>query len=237
MSKVVRLDVTVFLICVLLFALWPELDKWFTAWFYDGSRGVFIGRESAIVTFFYWVFAYVQIPLLIGLIVAAVYFSYLKAKQLRRNSLFLLCCLLLGPGLLVNVVLKDNSFGRPRPHQTLDYGGQHDYVAVFEYSDQCQKNCSFTSGHASIVFLLVAVFWLTALRRYVFLGVVLGGLLGLMRIAQGAHFLSDVVFSFWAVYFCSLALSYPFGLQRANYAKVQAVNARATALSGQLVER
>ena len=46
----------------------------------------------------------------------------------------MLFLLLLGPGLLVNVVLKDNSTGRARPSQVLEFGGSHQFSSPFEIS-------------------------------------------------------------------------------------------------------
>ena len=39
-----------------------------------------------------------------------------------RAAVFLVLSLLLGPGLLVNVILKDN-WGRPRPGSVVEFGG------------------------------------------------------------------------------------------------------------------
>jgi lipid A 4'-phosphatase len=45
-------------------------------------------------------------------------------------------------------------------------------------------------------------------RRWLGIGLSLGGLIGLARIAQGGHFISDVVFSFFAVYFTAKLVYY-----------------------------
>ncbi|MGH7125190.1 MAG: phosphatase PAP2 family protein, partial [Stellaceae bacterium] len=63
----------------------------------------------------------------------------------------------------------------------------------------CERNCSFVSGHAAAGFGLVAFSFLTLdrrRRRVLRAGAVAAGsLIGLARMAQGAHFLSDVVFA------------------------------------------
>jgi lipid A 4'-phosphatase len=64
-------------------------------------------------------------------------------------------------------------------------------------SDQCRKNCSFVSGDASLAtsFLAFAVIADRHRRRW-WLGLgSFAGLVGVMRMARGSHFLSDVVFA------------------------------------------
>jgi lipid A 4'-phosphatase len=117
--------------------------------------------------------------------------------QLDRNVLiFLVAALAIGPGILVNTVLKDH-WGRARPYQIEAFGGERKFTAAPLLVDQCARNCSFVSGHAALGFSLVCfAFLLPAGRpRDIVLGAVLafGALVGLARIAAGHHFLSDVV--------------------------------------------
>jgi lipid A 4'-phosphatase len=59
------------------------------------------------------------------------------------------------------------------------------------------------SGHASGAFFILTLSWIFGYRRWLWVGLLVGSIVGLGRILQGGHFLSDVVFSFWAVYFIS----------------------------------
>ncbi len=119
--------------------------------------------------------------------------------------------LLIGPGLIANMLFKDN-WGRARPHQIEQFGGRQEFTPALRYSDQCERNCSFVSGEASSIY---AVFFSLALlarnrRREIFLtGLAIGTFAGLMRIASGSHFLSDVVF---AGVFMGLAVRGAFAL-------------------------
>ena len=64
--------------------------------------------------------------------------------------------------------------------------------------DQCVDNCSFPSGHGSLGFWVTALAFLAPPRwRKAALTAALafGVVVGVVRIAQGGHFLSDVVFS------------------------------------------
>lgn len=112
-----------------------------------------------------------------------------------RRALYLLVSLIIGPGLLVNTLFKDH-WGRARPHQIVEFGGTTHFSPAFLLSDQCVRNCSFASGHAALAFWVIA-FALLAPARWrpwaVAGALATGALVGLMRIAQGAHFLSDVL--------------------------------------------
>ncbi|TPW01688.1 MAG: superfamily protein, partial [bacterium] len=101
------------------------------------------------------------------------------------------------PGLIVNLILKDH-WGRPRPSTIAEFFGPNHYVPPFLISDQCLDNCSFPSGHAALGFWLVAFALLTPpvrRRRALWAALVFGAMVGLVRIAQGGHFLSDVLVS------------------------------------------
>lgn len=110
---------------------------------------------------------------------------------------YLLASLILGPGLIVNVLLKDH-WGRARPLYISQFGGTAHFTPPLIVTDQCQSNCAFSSGHAALGYWLVSVALLAppAWRgRAVAGALAFGTLIGFTRIAQGAHFLSDVVAS------------------------------------------
>jgi len=102
--------------------------------------------------------------------------------------------LLIGPGLIVETLLK-SQWGRARPRDITEFGGGSSYTPAWQISDQCASNCSFVSGHAAVAFWLTAyAFILPAKWRIPALavGIVLGFAMGIARMAQGAHFISDV---------------------------------------------
>ena len=109
----------------------------------------------------------------------------------------MVAALALGPGLVINTLLKDN-WGRPRPSTIVEFFGTNHYVPPLLPSDQCPENCSFPSGHAALGFWLVAFAFVAPprwRRPAVLAALAFGGFVGAVRIAQGGHFLSDVVFS------------------------------------------
>lgn len=206
-----RTDVLLFVVCVAFFLVYPNLDLKISALFYDDDTRFYV-REWLPVHVIYKLFAYIQVPVLIGLTVAIVQHAKKNEIKRKRCCTYLLCCLLIGPGILVNTILKDNSLGRPRPKHIENFGGEHEYAKPFEYSGACARNCSFTSGHAAIGYVFLTLFWVTRRRSLFIAGMVLGLGLGVMRIAQGGHFLSDIVFSFWVIYFSGLWLAKLFSL-------------------------
>jgi membrane-associated PAP2 superfamily phosphatase len=114
-----------------------------------------------------------------------------------RLVVFLVTTLALAPGLFVNVLAKDN-WGRPRPIDIPEFGGSEPFVAWWDPRGVCEKNCSFVAGDPSGAFWTLAPASLAPprLRPLAYAAALVFGVgIGLMRIAAGAHFFSDVVFS------------------------------------------
>jgi lipid A 4'-phosphatase len=114
-----------------------------------------------------------------------------------RRMLFLALSFALGPGLVVNGVLKA-FWGRARPNDVAEFGGAAQFSPALIPADQCGSNCSFVSGDVAVAFAFVAVA-LVLPARWRGAGVTAALLLGTgvaaLRLMQGAHFLSDVVFA------------------------------------------
>ena len=202
-----RLSLIILLALTLLtgavFALWPELDLMGSAFFHGpdgfagngnalrGLRGILYFLPAVVMGLFLlawvlgWVGGWFDLPVL-------------EALQPRgRSVLFLALGLALGPGLLVNVILKDN-WGRPRPLQVQQFGGPLEFRPWYKTDGGCVKNCSFVSGETSGAFWLVAPASLAppALRLpAVALALGVGVLTGVMRVAFGGHFPSDALFA------------------------------------------
>jgi len=155
------------------------------------SRGVtLMGRASVAI-------------LVIGLLAGwlpSVLGSTLQKRlvAVRRPILFLLVAFAVGPGMLVNLVLKEYS-GRARPATLQEFGGDRQFTPAFVVSDQCKRNCSFVSGDAAATSFPLAGFFLARSRRarraWLIGGIGSGALFGFARIMAGRHFLSDVVFA------------------------------------------
>lgn len=190
-----------FLGMALLFRLFPGIDLLVTGWFFVPGEG-FIFNDHPLIQLSYLLFAKVHFfvfAALLWLLFASWFWRRSAERGLRKRLWFLVVVLLLGPGLMVNEVLKGNS-GRARPLTVTQFDGEKTFSAAFAPSDQCQRNCSFVSGHAGMGFFLIALAWVFRDRRWLWAGITLGALVGLGRVVQGAHFLSDVVFAFWTVF-------------------------------------
>lgn len=210
-----RLDIYLFAICALIFTLWPQLDLATSQIFFDPVSKTFSAGKTPAIEVIYRVFAKIHFLLLLVLIpLAIVQRQRHQQGDVRKKWLpsFLLAALLLGPGLLGNVVLKDNSIGRARPNEVLQFGGGDQFTPAFAYSGACDHNCSFISGHAAIGFYFIGIGWMLRSATAYFFGLLLGATVGLTRIIQGGHFLSDVVFAYWLIHFCYVWLGYKFNL-------------------------
>ncbi|MFM2480888.1 phosphatase PAP2 family protein [Celerinatantimonas sp. YJH-8] len=211
-----RWDLLLFIVSTLPFYLFPQIDLWVSGLFYT-HHDQFIWKHHPLVIGLYLIFGHIHwllIVLFIGGLIYCVLPKQNAGKRYWRKRLsFLMITLILGPGLLVNTVLKDHSFGRPRPIQIEQFAGHDDFAPVLHYSGECRHNCSFVSGHASIAFYFIVLAWVFKKRRLFWLGVGLGSLVGFIRILQGAHFLSDIVFAFWVDYIVCLTTASAFQFQ------------------------
>jgi len=204
-----RSDVILFGACLAVFALFPQIDLLVTSRIYDAGRGFYLA-DNLFVRGSYYIFArihYVVLALLLAHWIYTRFFASGAQNKASYRSAYLLLLLIAGPGLLVNSVLKEE-WGRARPKHISEFGGTKNFTPALQPADQCQRNCSFVSGHAAMGFYFMGIAWITHRRRWLFAGIALGALVGGGRILQGGHFFGDVVFAFWAVYFSAALIAY-----------------------------
>lgn len=202
-----------FLAAALLFYVFPELDIRFSMLFYDPISRFYL----ADAPFCHYIYESVEIVSTAWVVLA---FLLLTALWIRKKPwfglsakhlIYLLAALAIGPGLIVNVVLKDN-WGRARPYDVIQFGGASVFTPAFAISSQCHHNCSFVSGHAAMGFYFIAFGFSRhkVCRRHrsllILLAGIYGAVVGLVRILQGGHFLSDIVFAFFVIYAASAVL-------------------------------
>ena len=183
-----------------IFFLAPQVDLATSGLFYDPERGFVLANWPPIVLLFH------AIPWIAGgtLILGAVGASWLLLlgrplwRLDRKALIFLVASTAAGPGFLANTLLKDH-WGRARPMQVEAFGGTHQFTPAPLPAAECTRNCAFVSGHAALAFSLVSFAFLlppgNSRRRGIAAALGFGVLVGLGRIAQGAHFLSDVVYA------------------------------------------
>jgi lipid A 4'-phosphatase len=135
-----------------------------------------------------------------------------QSRSVRRAALFLALLLAIGPGLVINLGLKQ-LWGRPRPIHCVEFGGEKPFIPIGNLAARPMNNSSFPSGHASVAFYLMAPGFIVSRRRPrlatgLFIGGALFGLaMGAIRIVQGAHFVTDVLWSGALVYFVGVVLA------------------------------
>ena len=209
-----------------LFLLLPQLDLWVSGLFYARGRGFVLESWPPVILVYRavpWV-AWGIVLVTAGAGIWLFLFSRPLWRFDRKALLFVAFSTVLGPGFLANTVLKDH-WGRARPVQIEAFGGPHRFTPAPLPAAECARNCSFVSGHAALGFSLVAFAFLLQpgppRRRGIGAALAVGGVVGLVRIAQGAHFLSDVVFAGLLV-FGTTALLYWWIVERDGLARALA---------------
>jgi membrane-associated PAP2 superfamily phosphatase len=181
----------------LVFLVFPALDLWASSLFYDPAAGFAASKVPALRTLRAGSDLAVQVVVVVLLASLILKIALPSRRSLVPPgvSLFLLATLIIGPGLLVNLILKDH-WGRPRPVSVVEFGGAFPYVEVWRISGYCARNCSFVAGEGSTAIWLIALAFVVP-RRYRLPVLLATGLFALAisvnRIAFGGHFLSDVL--------------------------------------------
>lgn len=184
-------------LAAVVFVAWPGLDL-SAAGLFAEADGHFWG-DTPVGRGFRRAFETLPFMILIGY--AALYalrrFGGVRLWAPNGAGLIVMAAsLALGPGLLVNTVLKDHSH-RPRPAQVDLFGGPDAFRPFYRFDGACIRNCSFVSGEGSTAFWTIAPALLVPLAYRapaVAAALLFGALTGLLRMAFGGHFLSDTVF-------------------------------------------
>jgi lipid A 4'-phosphatase len=207
----------------------PKLDLSLAHWSFDAEIGgipspKYNGFSSN--AFFDIMFKYGLIPAQFTCGVAALFFllTYYKPKYkaYRRPALMLALTMCIGAGAFAHVLFKE-FWGRPRPRQIVQFGGKQEFRPYYlpSLKKPIEPSKSFPSGHSTCGFYFFALYFLG--KRYknkpleyigLITSITLGILLSYTRLAQGGHFLSDVLFaallmwesayfSDWLIYDCA----------------------------------
>ncbi|MBV8427223.1 MAG: phosphatase PAP2 family protein [Hyphomicrobiales bacterium] len=186
------------LLCAVLVAtaFWPELDIALARPFYEGAGKGFALRSQATLVLLRELGYYLPIAVLAFTGLAFL----LSRRKLRsggaltgRRFVFLALSFALGPGLLVNGVLKEISH-RPRPVQIVEFGGPSPFRPWYVTNGACEHNCSFASGEvAGAAWLVAPASLLPAPWRALALALASAVTIAvaMLRMAFGGHFASD----------------------------------------------
>ncbi len=202
------------LLCIAPFT--PALDLAISRFFYGSAEHPF----PAQFPLFPFLYTYGEWPGLAtgfgGFLLFLGSFIFRTLKHYRKAGLTLALTLAIGAGLISAALLKEH-WHRPRPKQTIDFGGNYPYTPFYTYpSIQTTEGLkSFPSGHAMmgfyfLVFIPIGDYYRNrALKLFgLITGLGFGILLSLTRLAQGGHYLSDTIFSAFITWMTILLVSW-----------------------------
>jgi lipid A 4'-phosphatase len=194
-AKPLTIYVALTALTLAVFALWPGVDLAVARLFFHG--GGFMGGD-VFLRFLRGVFA--DLPFVVLAAYAALWALHKAGRTAfwapsGRAMIFLIATMAIAPGLVVNLGFKDH-WHRPRPYQTDAFNGAYPFRPWYETDGGCAKNCSFVSGEASTGFWMVAPASLLpppVQAPAVGFAFAFGAGAGLLRMAFGGHYLSDVI--------------------------------------------
>jgi lipid A 4'-phosphatase len=202
----------------IILAVAPAFDIFFSNIFYFGENQFLMQSYYATTIFFRkivlgFILIYILIIPLVSILfpLHQLYFGYHFKKQTIIYIWFSLIFVLL---IIINLLLK-NMWGRVRPNEILELGGKDYFTPWYQISNQCLSNCSFVSGDAAVGFSLVVFYFIVKKEAYLWLSVFLGSIVGLIRIMEGGHYLSDVIFSGLIVFLVNI-IFYSYYLKKFN---------------------
>ena len=193
-----------------IFTYW-DFDRSISAHFYSPEKG-WIFKEAEP---WKWLYRFGTIPgvalTIVALIGAIAAIIRNPDSQWLRYFLLVVLTSIIGAGLIVNGILKPY-WGRPRPNQTQELGGQYTYRHVLNPGIP-GKGKSFPSGHSTMGFIFVsliyfrrkstAVAWVGGIG-----GIAYGSIISVARVVQGAHFVTDCIWSLGVIWMVATALYY-----------------------------
>lgn len=196
-----------------IFTLWPQIDQTVTRLFF-GPQGFAAAHSEPLneIREILYGAIYAMLLLAISSFAFAIFGKPLWGVPIRIWG-FISALFLLGPGFLVNTLLKGH-WGRARPDAVAEFGGTMQFSPALIPSDQCPSNCSFVSGEgAGATALFIAIFVLLpfiATQKWhstvLAIAAVICGTGIALRVAMGRHFLSDTIFAMLFVTLIALIL-------------------------------
>ncbi|MGD9209356.1 MAG: phosphatase PAP2 family protein [Desulfobacteraceae bacterium] len=180
--------------------------------FFFSEEGGWIYKDSQP---FRALYLYGTIPGLILTLTALIFFfiGYINTRWqcYQKQMLVIVLTSILGAGVLVNGILKPYC-GRPRPREIVTFNGQWEFCSPC-FNNTPGKGLSFPCGHCTMAFLFVTLIYLRRQHPIVAyggatFGLAYGVLMGVTRAAQGAHFVTDSLWSLGILSIVSLLLYY-----------------------------
>ncbi len=199
------------LIILILISPWSgKLDLAISGSFFSEIEQSFADHYHHTLIYHYAVYPALILGIGSGVVFVLSFFSS-KLHKLRFPCFFLAASMAIGAGFITHCVLKEFWF-RPRPVQTSLFGGIQTYrafyVPQFSFPNFCK---SFPSGHATMGFYFINLILLGYRFKHkalkvigITMTIIFSFLLGYSRIAQGAHFFSDILMSLVITWYAAL---------------------------------
>ena len=212
LKKVLIVNTIFFFFFVIFFILFPKFDIFFSKLFFFEEK--FISEKYVFIKSLRSFLKDLMIVIsIVSFLLIMVNFFFKKKKRpiLKPRTRLILIGFIVGPvigcGLIANFYFKDN-WGRARPINIQEFGGEKIYTQPFIISDQCERNCSWISGEASAAFSFVAGTIIIKSPIFFLLNIIFGIIVSFCRIAMGGHFLSDNIFAM--IFMIYLAIIYKY---------------------------
>lgn len=207
-----------FIVTLILFRLFPNLDIDFSLLFWNSETHRFLLQNHEFSSIFNKIV--ILILLFVSFLITYLFirealkyykyryknvapegedsYNYYVNMKALFTAIYLGLVLCIVFGLISHYVIK-HIFHRSRPFMTHMFGGEYPYDKVLQIGQYCISDCSFISGHATLGFIIYAFIFIFVsnkdkIKAFIF-GTIAGLLFGLIRIMMGLHFLSDVIFA------------------------------------------
>jgi lipid A 4'-phosphatase len=196
------------------FALNPQWDLALTRLFYDPTSKQFPLTFNATISWLRDQAVLLTIACFACLLGSVVLKLVLPMRRMLipgRALIFLVLSFALGPGLLVNGILKEH-WSRPRPAEVVEFGGDKVFMPWWDPRGGCDQNCSFVSGETSTAaWTFAPAVLIPGPMGTIAIGAAASYTAGMavMRLIVGGHFFTDLVF---AVLFTALLIWAVHGL-------------------------
>lgn len=207
-----------FIFCLFLFLRFPYIDIFISNIFFYETNFPFNGKDNLLIKIIDRLIEYGGTATWITIV------AHYIIKEVKKNGLFgfshkqykLLYISLVGLIGSVGIVhFMKAYFMRCRPNTLQIFNGKEIFTKAWMINDYAYNfsACkSFISGHSAIGFLIFSIAFIFSKHSperkfYIILGILVGSLFGIIRIIQGQHFASDVIFSGYVIFFTSIIIA------------------------------
>ena len=189
----------IILLLSILFFIFPNIDITFSGFFFTNQNEFMVSEN----TWFVYFVRKLILPMLsllaffvpIAALIKHIIYNEKIINICLRDWVYFFSCLILGTGVVVNLIFK-NFWGRARPNDTILFGGDQPFSIPWLNVDYCNTNCSFVSGDVSFFTLSLALLIILNKTKWNLFAYIIIFVISLLRIMEGDHFLSDTIMSF-----------------------------------------